>query len=245
MSKAMKKTTVALLSAATCFAAAVGIITVSNVKASAADEAVTPTVAAAGTFVTQDGAGIKISKGNPSGIRWTVTMTDSFYQNLNNPKFYTLVNDSAIDLDDYYGNNDRVVVIENNLEPQYDEESKTWTFYSAIVYNQLKAELEEKGYSETEVEDYLTQAYGHNLYARAYVETSDGIVYSTADDVARSIQGVAMNYLIEESANAEASDVVTEENKAEFVKYAGADYTVKGTKTIADNAVKITNMYGE
>lgn len=236
MSKAKKKTTIALLAAATCCVAMVGVLTNSNVKTAIAKA---DAVEAAGNFQTLDGASIRISNNTPSGIRWKVSVSSAFQEyvaSLGAYTFWTAV-DTAPITESSYDDAD-VVRIECTADEVF--EKGVWTYTAAIDYTQVANELKAKGYEDNQIEEYLEIAYGKTLYARAYVEienTSVPYIFSETGDVARSIKGVATNCLVENRAE------VTETTKSTFEKYAGVSLT--NVQTEEQKTMKIPNLYGE
>ncbi len=240
MSKAIKKTTIALLSAATCLTALVGVLTNSEIKTNVASA---QTVETAGNFETLDGASIRINAGEPSGIRWWVSVTEDFHDyatSLGNVTYYTLVNTSAIKETDH--TNDKVVAIPCTATPEFDENG-VWKFSAAIVYNQLAEELagDPYNYNESQIETALETAYDKDLHARAYVEIVGDTttqIYSEVGDTIRSIRGVATNCLIENTS-------VTADNKTYFQDLAGVEVDTDNITVETQKTMKLTSMYGE
>ena len=236
MRKTIKNFALALLSITFFIMATVGVLSNSNVKMAMAEA---NPVAVENNFETKDGASIRIAKGGqPSGIRWGVTVTEEFHRYasaLGTPTYYTLVNTVAIDEN---GENAGAVKIKCTSDPKFDKKG-VWTFNASIVYDQLAAELKADGYTDSQVEQLLVKAYGTELYARAYVEidTVDETqkIFSVAGDTTRSIKNVATYCLI--------SGETDTANDGSLEAIAGKEIAIESTET--QKAVKIESIYAE
>ncbi|MBR2871055.1 MAG: hypothetical protein IKB98_06760, partial [Clostridia bacterium] len=144
-----------------------------------------------------------------------------------------------------------------------EEETSEYVFPYAIYYdeiiNDMNAKLIEQGEDELTAEEekaYLAQAYAMNLEVRPFVKGlqangDEYVSYGEADDTSRSLQGVALAYLLQDIV-AEGSteyntlvgyipgtyNEVAEEFKAEETFYSNYDAT--GVIPI-DNAIPMEN----
>ena len=197
-------------------------------------------------FYMSDGAAIRIKGGKtPSGIRWEVNVTEGYYNQIteNGEKevtFGTLVDDTAIVSMEA---NATEVNIPCTATPNFVD--GIWSYYASITYDKLAETLAGEGYnySEQQIAQTLALVYEETLYARGYAVVDGEYIYAETADVARSIKGIAMNCLIEE--NTTGNDDVTADNKADFVAYAGGEYTVIKNDGATKNAYNVTTATGK
>ena len=193
------------------------------VSANAAEEA--EVVTTTNNFYMTDGAAIRIKSGTPSGIRWSVTVTESYYNyvtSLGEVQWGMVVDNVAIE-EDSTSTTQVNIPLKNQKLPTFnadDEVEETWTYYASITYDELVDDMTKAGYKEDQISEKLTQAYKTLLYARAYNTVNGTTTLAVDADTGRSIKGVATYCLIENTAD------VTAGNKSTFETYAGGAYTV-------------------
>ncbi|MBE5751985.1 MAG: hypothetical protein E7357_06190, partial [Clostridiales bacterium] len=239
MKKQVKKNLIVALSLA--FVASFGVagLVKTDVNAGAVEE-----VAVAGNFQMDDGAAIRIKSDTPSGIRWSVTVSESYYNyvtSLGTVQWGMVVDNKAITAKGASATQVDIPLEKQPL-PSFnanDGKEETWTYYASITYDQLVSDMEEKGYSEQQIATALTKAYETVLYARAYNVVNDVPTLAVDADTGRSIKGVAMHCLLEETSD------VTTGNKDLFETYAGGSYAVETTETLGnENAYSLTEKTG-
>ena len=194
-------------------------------------------------FYMTDGAAIRVKSGAPSGIRWSVTVTESYYNrvtSLGEVQWGMVVDNVGIE--EKGASATQVdIPLKNQKLPEFDADDgveEKWTYYASITYDELVADMKEAGYSDDQIEIKLTQAYETVLYARAYNIVNDVTTLAVDADTGRAIKGVAMHCLIENTSD------VTADNKSTFVSYAGGEYATVKTESVTKNAYDLTNATG-
>ena len=249
MKKTMRK--VAITAVSFLFTLSVGALLAENKNVFIASA---ETVAVEENFTMQDGAYIRIMSDTPSGIRWSVNVSKAYYEYVQSAaagssfEFGTYVDETPIEVSE--GNVVSTTAIKipctTSQTPEFDEETGVWTYSASILYSELAQEIHNKLVEnnvtdetiiEEKVENALQAAYETVLYARGYAKIGSAYEYAVEADTGRSVRGVAMNYLIENTSD------VTDSNKTDFEAYAGGDYTVEKTEAAYD--IGITNAYSE
>ena len=239
MIKTLKNKLLVILSTAFVFAVGACCVSLDETKWTTADG---EPVAEAGNFEVLDGAAIKISAENQaSGIRWTVSVSQAYHvyvSSLGSVEYHTLIDNKAISVKD---ENSSQLDILCTATPSFNEDG-IWEYHASIVYDQLQAELQEAGKTVQEINELLLDAYEVELQAKAYVKITPTsgeptLKYAQAEDVARSIKGVAMHCVLAEEYTED------DDEYASIATYAGKNLAV-ATREKAYN-VGITNMYSE
>ena len=232
MKKQAKKNLIAALSLA--FVASLGVAGLAKTDVYATGEV--EEVAVEGNFQMVDGAAIRIKSNTPSGIRWSVTVSESYYNyvtSLGEVEWGMVVDNKPIT--EKGGATQEVIPLKNQTLPKFtanDGKEETWTYYASITYDELDV-------SDTAT---LTKVYETVLYARAYNVVNDVTTMAIDADTGRSIKGVAMNCLVQE--NTTGNDDVTTDNKSTFVEYAGGEYATIESETVTKNAYDTKNATG-
>ena len=224
MKKQVKKNLIVALSFA--FIASLGVagLAKTDVSATGAVEE----VAVAGNFQMDDGAAIRIKSNSPSGIRWSVTVSESYYNyvtSLGEVQWGMVVDNKAIT--EKGGETQVDIPLKNQSLPNFNADDgveETWTYYASITYDELDV-------TDTAT---LTEVYETVLYARAYNVVNDVVTLAVDADTGRAIKGVAMHCLVENTSD------VTTDNRASFVDYAGGDYAVVETKDFNNESAYAT-----
>lgn len=223
------------------FAFAVGAFCFASEDALTAALAEASPVTEAGNFEVKEGASIRIVENAASGIRWKVSVSQAYHDyvsSLGTVKYHTLIDNVPVVEKDAASTQ---VDILCTATPAFNENG-VWEYTASIVYDQLKSDFEEAGKTETEVNDLLLQAYGVELYAKAYVEITPAsgektLKYAQTTGTARSIKGIAMHCVLSEEYTAEDAAFNS------ISTYAGEELEVVTTETAYN--VGITNMYSE
>ncbi|MBE5751592.1 MAG: hypothetical protein E7357_04190, partial [Clostridiales bacterium] len=224
MKKQAKKNLIVALSLA--FVASLGVAGLAKTDVYATGEV--EEVAVEGNFEMVDGAAIRIKSNTPSGIRWSVTVSESYYNyvtSLGEVQWGMVVDKQPIT--EKGGATQEVIPLKNQTLPKFtanDGVEETWTYYASITYDELDV-------SDT---DTLAKVYETVLYARAYATVGEHTELAVDADTGRAIKGVAMHCLVENTSD------VTTGNKDLFVAYAGGDYAVTETKDFNNESAYAT-----
>lgn len=167
------------LCAVVCFAAFAS----TYVKVAVAEDEVTPKA----SFVMVDGASVR--SGTPTGIRWTATVNQAYYNSLDvgeddEVSFGAVVTAKKLIDDDELLNKDTAkaqVIYCTATEADFDENGE-FTFYASIVYDNMDewSEAQKKA------------AYATELVARAFIKVDDAYYYAEGNSDARSMRAVAL-----------------------------------------------------